>query len=114
MIERSSKPLDRAELRSMVVRAGAPVTGPEVDRSAEALLRELALGERPRRSLAALLETEFGKESTEHHADRMKLWAGTDKRKRAEVLEELLGLGDALPKGRRPDEPGFPKIRSDR
>ncbi len=114
MIGRSSKPLDAEELRSKAIRAGAPVVGPEEDRSAEILLRQIALGRRPRQALAALLEVEFGDETTEHHVDRMKLWAGASKAERAQALEDLLGLADALPAGQRSAGSKPPKIGSKR
>ena len=115
VIERSSKPVDRDELQVKATRAGAPVVTTEVDRSAETLLRQMHFGRQPRKGLVRLLRDDFGADQppVEHAVDRMKMWAGATKRERAEALVELLDVGDALPRGRRADKIGFPRIRSD-
>jgi hypothetical protein len=40
----------------------------------------------------------------------MKLWTGASNEERGKALVELLDLGDALPKGRRPAKSSFPRI----
>jgi len=106
--ERSSAPIDLVELERKVVRAGAPVITSEADRAAASLLRQLALGGKPRSGLVSLLADELG-----HEGERMKLWAGATQAERAEALAELLDLGEALPapKSERRKEK-FPRINS--
>lgn len=114
--ERSSTPVDSDDIRSKVVRAGAPVAYPEVEGAAKALLRQMSLGQKPRRALAQLIADSLpgvDGSTVSHEADRMKFWAGASKNERGEALKDLLGLGDALPPVKRRHAAAFPRIESD-
>lgn len=109
---RSGKPLDAADLRRLALRAGAPVAEPLVDTAARQLLGELSAGSRPRRGLRRLLadaidSSDGGLSDTARAAQG---WVAATPEKRGEALRELLLLGDALPKRRRPDHIGFPRF----
>lgn len=113
--ERSSVPIESDDLRSKVVRAGAPVTESEVERASKTLLRQLSLGQKPRRALAQLIAESFPEargSSVSGEAERMMLWAGASMNERGEALTDLLGLGDALPPVRRREATVFPRIDS--
>lgn len=113
--ERSSTPLDREEIRRKAVRAGAPVADSEVERAAKSLLRQMSLGQKPRRALAQLIGDSFPEvrgSTVSHEADRMKLWAGASMDERGEALTELLDLGDALPPVKHRHASVFPRIES--
>ncbi len=111
---RATTEVDPEDLRRRAMRAGAPVAEPEADRAAAALLREVAMGSRPRPALERLLADTFSGRgpAVSHEAERMKLWTGASPDERGEALVELLDLGDALPKRRRRSESSFPRIDS--
>lgn len=113
--DRSSKPVDNDDIRSKVVRAGAPVRDSEVEHAAKTLLRQMSLGQKPRRALARLIADslpEVRGSTVSHEAERMKLWVGASMGERSEALIDLLGLGDALPPVKRRDATIFPRIES--
>ncbi|MBK8293773.1 MAG: hypothetical protein IPK93_02985 [Solirubrobacterales bacterium] len=108
-------PIESDELRRKVVRAGAPVREPEVERASKALLRQLALDQKPRRALAQLIAESFPEargSAVSSEAERMKLWAGASMDERGEALTDLLELGDALPPAKRREATVFPRIDS--
>jgi hypothetical protein len=109
---RSSKPLDAADLRRLALRAGAPVAEPLVDTAARQLLGELSAGSRPRRGLRRLLADAIdGSDGGLSDAARAaQEWVAATPEKRGKALRELLLLGDALPKRRRPDHIEFPRF----
>ena len=132
---RASSPLDRDELTSRARRAGAPVAASRADELAAALLREISTGNRPRRALSRLLSDSLADAAgpssdaaepsaaaagsiaetpgpLSHEAERMKMWAGATTRERADALEDLLGLADAIPSKKRAARSRFPKIDS--
>jgi hypothetical protein len=98
------------------------------DELAAALLREISRGNRPRRPLSRLLADSLA-EAVEpsvdsagrlrekarplsHEAERMKMWVGATNRDRADALEDLLGLADAIPSKKRAARSRFPRIES--
>jgi hypothetical protein len=113
--QRASSQIDAEDLSRRAMRAGAPVAESEADRAAAVLLREVYLNRGPRPALAKLLADTFGGRDSDspgisHEAERMKLWTGASNEERGKALVELLDLGDALPKGRRPAKSSFPRI----
>ena len=110
---RSSKPLEPASLRRLALRAGAPVTEPLVDTAARQLLGELSEGRQPRRGLRRLLADAVDRTDGElsDAARAAQEWVAATPEKRGKALRELLLLGDALPKRRRPDHIEFPRFR---
>jgi hypothetical protein len=130
---RASGPLDREELTTRARRAGAPVVTSRADELAAALLREISRGNRPRPALSRLLADSLAEAAgssadaagrpgeagrlreagpLSHEAERMKMWAGATNRERADALEDLLGLADAIPPKKRAARSRFPRIDS--
>lgn len=120
---RASKPPSAEQLRAAALRVGAPVAEPPVDRAARETLRLVAGGERPdpmlrRLLLDALAPQEAGGRAgavaTVSDAARSATeWIGASPERRAEALQDLLELADALPVRIRPAEIGFPRLKSD-
>jgi hypothetical protein len=119
----SQKPPTAAELTRLALRAGAPVRGSELDEAAGETLRRIASGERPDPKLRRLLidalsgQSENGQPSepkglVSDAARAASQWVGIGVEDRANALRELLELADALPIRLRPQEIGFPHLRS--
>lgn len=122
---RAEAPLDVEELRKSAARAGARVASEPVDEAARETLRLIANGNRPEPMLRRLLldalqreERADGSPSTGPQppvsaaARAAAEWIGADASRRGDALRDLLLLGDALPVQIRPDEIGFPRLRS--
>jgi hypothetical protein len=111
---RASKPLDAEALRRAARRAGAPVALPEADMAAAELLRTLGEGERPRPALERALRDALaaGARSATSNAQGAAAWIGVTPERRGEALRELLRLADSLPRRRRGEREGFPRIES--
>src|SRR3954451_11279381 len=127
---RAEGPIDAAELREAAVRAGAAVAGPPVDEAAREALRRVAAGEQLDPMLRTLLMDALvhaepsvrgsledaspvpPRPRVSDAARSASRWIGADPAERGRALEELLELADALPLRRRPDEIGFPRLRS--
>jgi hypothetical protein len=109
---RSSKPLDAADLHRLALRAGASVAEPLVDTAARQLLGELSAGSRPRLGLRRLLADAIDSSDggLSDAARAAQEWVAATPEKRGKALRELLLLGDALPKRRRPDQIEFPRL----
>ncbi len=117
---RAAKPPSAAELRAAAARAGAPLSGPPVDRAGRETLRLVAGGERLDPMLRRLLldalspQEEGGQSATVSDAARSATqWIGASPERRGEALRDLLELADALPIRIRSEEIGFPRLRSD-
>jgi hypothetical protein len=109
---RAAQPIDADELRRAALRAGAPIARPPVDRAASTLLAELSMGRQPRRALRRLLagavdSREAGPSDAARAAQE---WVDATPEERGKALTDLLLLGDALPKRRRPDRIQFPRF----
>ena len=111
------------ELRAAALRAGAPVAPDPADRAARDLLSRLARSESPspmlRRLLIDALENpDRGDRPTDPEAAvsssarSVSEWIGVSLRDRADTLENLLLLADALPLRRRRADIGFPHLES--
>ncbi len=117
------KPPSAEELRAAALRAGAPVAPDPADRAARDLLSRLAKSEAPSPMLRRLLidalenpdrsDRPADPEATVSSSARsVSEWIGASLRDRADTLEDLLLLADALPLRRRPAEIGFPRLNS--
>lgn len=104
--------LDPEELLYLARMAGAPVRWRPVDEYAAGLLRQLAMGDRPRPALMSLLAGEIPRDEEEpsHEVQRMKMWAGASESDRGRALIDLLSVGDALPRKRYGAASSFPRI----
>jgi hypothetical protein len=109
---RAAKPIDAEELRRAALRSGAPIEEPLADRAASQLLGELGKGRKPRRALRRLLADAIdGSDAGVSDAARAaQEWVAASPEERGKTLRELLLLGDALPKPRRPDQIQFPRF----
>jgi hypothetical protein len=117
---RAAKPPSAEQLRVAAARAGAPLSGPPVDRAARETLRLVAGGERLDPMLRRLLldalspQEERGRSATVSDAARSATqWIGASPERRGEALRDLLELADALPIRIRSEEIGFPRLKSD-
>jgi hypothetical protein len=112
--ERSSKPLDPADLRRAARRAGAPVAPPPSDRASAELIAELAAGRQPRRPLARLLlgalQADGGRSAD--NAQAAAAWITATPQRRGDTLRDLLLLVDRLPRARTRQRERFPRIQS--
>jgi replication-associated recombination protein RarA len=120
---RADKPPTAEELTRSALKAGAPVRGAELDEAARGTLRLMANGERPDPMLRRLLLDAL---SDEDRSDRpadpkarvsdaaraATQWVGVGAEERGNALRELLDLADALPVRLRPQEIGFPRLKS--
>lgn len=110
---RSSKPVDREELRRAAARVGAPIAPEAPDRASGELLVELAAGRRPRpvlqRLLLDLLQNRHGNSSDSALA--ASAWIGATPRQRGDALRDLLLLADRLPARKRATRLRFPRIQ---
>jgi hypothetical protein len=129
-LARAEKPLDAAKLREAAARAGAPVAGTPLDDAARETLRRVASGERLDPMLRTLLANALvhaepsvraavegaapapPRPPVSDAARSASEWIGAGLAERGKVLGDLLELGDALPLRRRPDEIGFPRLKS--
>lgn len=122
-LARAEAPLDLDQLRKAALRAGAPVTPSEVEGAARGLLSHLAKGERPRPMLTRLLldalgdsnpaaESEGAAGGVSSAARAASEWVEAKPAERAQALEDLLRLSDAIPLRRRPATIGFPRLSS--
>jgi hypothetical protein len=120
---RSEKPPTAAELTHLALRAGAPVRGSELDEAAREALRRIASGEQPDPKLRRLLIDALSDQGPDPHqveprgkvsdaARAAAQWIGVGADDRADALHDLLELADALPIRLRPQEIGFPRLRS--
>lgn len=109
---RATKPIGAGELRQAALRVGAPIAKPPIDSAASKLLAELSMGQRPRRALRRLLaDAVDNRDSGLSDAARAaQEWVAATPEERGKTLRELLLLGDALPKRRRPDRIQFPRF----
>jgi hypothetical protein len=121
--DRSQKPPTATELTHLALRAGAPVRGSELDQAAGETLRRIANGEQPDPKLRRLLIDALSEQDSNHlpsgsgglvsdTARAATQWIGVGADDRAHALRELLELADALPIRFRPQEIGFPRLRS--
>jgi hypothetical protein len=111
------------ELRAAALRAGAPVAPHPADQAARDLLSRLAKSEAPSPMLRRLLidalenpdrsDRPADAEATVSSSARsVSEWIGASLRDRADTLEDLLLLADALPLRRRAADIGFPRLNS--
>lgn len=124
--ERAEGPPPTAEeLRAAALRAGAQVAPDPTDRAARDLLAHLARGKAPspmlRRLLIDALENPDRGDrpadpeaAVSSSARSVSEWLGASLRDRADTLEDLLLLADALPLRRRAADIGFPRLDSTR
>jgi hypothetical protein len=117
------RPPSADELRVAALRAGAPVAPAPADRAARNLLSHLAKSEAPSPMLRRLLidalenpdrsDRPADAEATVSSSARsVSEWIGASLRDRADALEDLLLLADALPLRRRAAVIGFPRLDS--
>ncbi|HVY97079.1 MAG TPA: hypothetical protein VHA54_08985 [Solirubrobacterales bacterium] len=122
-LARAEAPLDAEHLRKAALRAGAPVAPSAVDRAARDLLTQLAKGQRPSPMLRRLLLDALADPAPGPHPDRggngvssaaraAAEWVAAKPAERAQALEDLLRLSDAVPLRRRPATIGFPRLSS--
>jgi hypothetical protein len=110
---RAAHPIDPGELRQAALRVGAPIARPLIDSAASKLLAELSMGRRPRRALRRLLADAANSRDAglSDAARAAQEWVAATPEERGKTLRDLLLLGDALPKRRRPDRTQFPRFR---
>lgn len=119
----AAKPPTAEELKRAALKAGASVQDSELDRAAKTALRKIASGDSPRPLLRRLLLDALGGEngsdrrpvSTVPVSDAARSaseWIGAAPEERAQALRDLLELADALPIRPRPQEIGFPRLKS--
>lgn len=107
VIDRAEKAPTREELIQAALRAGAPLAPAPVEAAARALLRSLARGEAlSSRNRRLILDALNGESMSAAE------WLDTPLTERGAALRDLLGLGDAIPIRRRPDQSSFPRIDS--
>jgi hypothetical protein len=120
---RAQKPPTAEELTRLALKAGALIRGSELDEAAKEALRLMANGERPDPMLRQLLLDALADEDPSDRpaasqgrisdaARAATQWIGVGLEERAIALRELLELADALPVRLRPQEIGFPRLRS--
>ncbi|HEU4393862.1 MAG TPA: hypothetical protein VFR04_09565 [Solirubrobacterales bacterium] len=120
---RAAKPLNADQLRMAAVRAGAPVASDPTDRAARGLLAKLAKGQKLDPMLKRLLSDALADEdrsdrprdpssTVSDSARSVSEWIDASPRERGDALKDLLLLADALPLRRRPEQIGFPPLRS--
>jgi hypothetical protein len=119
--QRSCKPLDPADLRRAVRRAGAPIALPPSDQASAELIAELAAGRRPRPALARLLldALQVGDDALRvgdgrglDNAQSAAEWITASPQRRGDTLRDLLLLVDRLPRGHSRERERFPRIQS--
>jgi hypothetical protein len=117
---RAAKPPSAEHLRAAAARAGAPLAEPPVDRAAREMLRLVAGGERLDPMLRRLLLNALAPQEVSTVAGAVSdaarsatEWIGASPKRRAEALQGLLELADALPFRIRSEEIGFPRLKSD-
>lgn len=112
--ERSSKPLNEAELYGTARRVGAPIAQRRSDRAAGELLAELAMGQGPRRALKRILLDALreGEHESTDSARAAAAWVMVSSERRGETLRDLLLLVDSLPRTSRRKRARFPRIES--
>lgn len=119
----ADKPPTAEELKKAALKAGAPIQDSELDEAAKKALRRIASGDRPRPLLRRLLLDALNGEddgnqpssSTNPVSDAARTaseWIGAAPEERAQALQDLLELADALPIRPRPHEIGFPRLKS--
>ena len=108
--DRAEKPIDPDQLRQAALHAGAPLEQSRADRAAAQLLEQLNMGREPRRALRRLLADAVKDQDggLSDAAQAAQEWVAATPQERGKTLVELLRLGDALPKRRRPDRSEFP------
>jgi hypothetical protein len=115
------KPPSKEQLRSAARRAGAQVARPPIEQAARELIAELARGRRLdpglRQILTELLQRGYREDaepSPKNEAARgVAEWMAATPTMRGKALVDLLLLADALPAGKRQNEPlRFPRIDS--
>ncbi len=122
---RAAGALDPLALRRAAARAGAPVPGPAVERSARETLRRVASGEHLEPMLRTLLLDALSQPGdagdaigpaevrpTSDAARAATRWIGATLRERGEALRDVLELSDALPIRERDRDIGFPRLGS--
>jgi hypothetical protein len=110
---RATKAIGPNELRQAALRVGAPIASPPADSAARKLLAELSMGRKPRRALRRLLADAVDSRDSglSDAAKAAQEWVAATPDERGKALRELLLLGDALPKRRRPDRTQFPRFQ---
>lgn len=110
---RATKAIGADELRQTALRVGAPIASPPADSAARKLLAELSMGRKPRRALRRLLADAVDSQDSglSDAAKAAQEWVAATPDERGKALRELLLLGDALPKRRRPDRTQFPRFQ---
>lgn len=109
-VDRSGGSLTDDQIRAAALRAGAPIALDPARAAAATLMRELVRGaELPsgwRQPLVGLLSGS----RADDDGTAIGEWADASAERRGEALYDLLLLADALPKRRRPDQLGFPRL----
>jgi hypothetical protein len=101
---KAEKPIGADELRSAARRAGAPVTGPPIDRAARELISELGKGRKLDPTLTHLLTNLLARERPDDKGQALgdsglsvAAWVGATPEQRGRALVDLLLLADAIP-----------------
>ena len=109
---RAEQPVDAARLRTSARRAGAPIETARADHLTRQLLCAIAEGQPPAPGLRrALFDALTRSDLPDGQGGDLDRWIGVDDAARGAVLEDLLGLADALP-ARRRSALTFPKLSS--
>jgi hypothetical protein len=113
-LSRASKPFELSALRLSALRTGAPVAERPADRAAVDLLRELAVGHKPRSALQSLVADALGAGGAElsDAARAAGEWVAATPEQRGDALRDLLLLVDRLPAPKREPNPRFPRLQS--
>jgi hypothetical protein len=119
---RAASTFDTRSIRAGARKLGAPIQPSRADHLARALLAEMAGGADPSPGLGRLLARALA-ESGVRDGDAgdgadvgdlgdLAQWIDAPDDARARALEDLLGLADAIPSRRRPDDLRFPRLVS--
>lgn len=112
---RATRPFDPDAVRAAARRAAVPVELPAAERSARELTALLAQGATVTPAIAGVLLELLGQSAPIRPSDAAQAaaqWVGASLQDRAEALEDLLLLADALPMPRRDTAPSFPRLQS--
>lgn len=112
---RATKPFDPAAIKAAARRSAVPVELPAAERAARELTALLAQGASVTPAIAGVLRELLDDSAPIRPSDAATAaaqWVGASLTDRAEALEDLLLLADALPMPRREEHPSFPRLQT--
>ncbi len=112
---RATKPFDPDVIKAAARRSAVPVELPAAERAARELTALLAQGATVTPAIAGVLRELLGLSEPVRPSDAATAaaqWVGASLQDRADALEDLLLLADALPMPARDEHPSFPRLDS--